>query len=251
MRGVTNTKYKNKIGTICFKVVLVEKVNPYLVESLKQLVGTQLFSTEVIPLPEGHYLVYQKSLKAAYNLFDSDKPKAYIARVIILQNILGKNSMFGRAKGFSLNISMLGTTSGSNIRNSSLLFHNGGHFSYSKLVAIPISASSEFLNKCIKCHFLNIHPDSPFMKDYIEEYRMEDFPALNVDISFTYENLDNGSFLNELKDQYSNGIVSKIRKKEELSLFRTYVSYYDIGLWNTVTNKDRNLNHLLNKKAIM
>ena len=75
------------------RIVLLEKAsNVFYNKVLNELINTELFSTEVIPLQNGSILVYQESVKAAHHVMKS--PSIVLARIIIVKDIITKSSIY-------------------------------------------------------------------------------------------------------------------------------------------------------------
>lgn len=251
MKGVTNTKYE-KIHNTSSRVVLFEKVNSNLVECLSQLIKVSLFSTTIIPLPGKSYLVYQRSTKAAYNLFGTDRYRVCLARVIILNGdgILSnaEYKMAQPRESFPFDLYSLAHSFPHSDTNKSFLFLNGNYFAYSDLVLIPISAQSKFIDLCMSCHFSKIKYSDSLNRDEINLFNMEDIPVLRVKGgSFDINELVNGRWPESLDSNRRFGKMFLKSQEGRISLFRSYIAFYDKGLWEGVTNQTKNLNHLLNR----
>jgi hypothetical protein len=222
------------------RVVLVEKTNPYLVKSLNQLTRVSHFSTTIIPLADKSVLVYQESKKAAYNIFGTTN--IILARITILERIITNRSIFNIKPQFELNYNLYSIST-----TNKVLFVNGVQFSMSMLVAIPTSAKSNFIKACMRCKELGFHHQDV---DLPQESHMEHFPVWKIPSRFLQNDLETGRFLEEFdskKYPYGCGRILQNSEKDNISLFRSWVAFYDRGLWNTVTNINQNLNKDLNK----
>lgn len=117
------------------RIVLLEKAsNVFYNKVLNELINTELFSTEVIPLQNGSILVYQESVKAAHHVMKS--PSIVLARIIIVKDIITKSSIYYTKPDYSINqaFSLLG--------NVTTFFVIGQQYSCSKLIFIPASSKN-------------------------------------------------------------------------------------------------------------
>lgn len=214
------------------RVVLVEKTNRKLVWTMEFLTNIQLFSTEVIPLLNNQFLVYQESKKAAAMVFGKNS-NIVIARVIILKNILKKNTRehthYKDYRHFNISAAM-------DFRPlSNEVVICGSMYEYSFLCSIPINAKIHFIQFCKN---FNSSRSAGKCFEYI--------PLFKIPVRFSPESLTKGTFLCELKPNHSYvGATLQNCWIDKLSLFKRYVDLYDKGLWEK-TNKKRNLNKFLN-----
>jgi hypothetical protein len=235
-----NTKVVMEKGIQSTRTVLVEKSNSFLIACLNQLTRVSLFSSTVIPLPNKKFLVYQESKKAAYYIFG--RANIVIARVVILENIITNSSALNTLPDFNLNSNI-----NINMFSGAVLFVNGAQFSMSMLVAIPSSSKEEFIKSCMRCKELNFHHQDV---DNPKESYMEHFPVWKIPCMFSGEGLRLGKFMEEFdikKYPYGSGKTLQNSKKADISLFHSWVSFYDKGLWNLVTNKTQDTNKTFNK----
>ena len=221
------------------RIVLLEKSsNVFYHTVLNELINTELFSTEVIPLQNGSILVYQESIKAAHHVMKS--PSIVLVRIFILKKILTKDSILSNKKDISINVTFC--------KQQGVIdtfFVVGQQYSFSKLMFISSSSKNNFINICIEKEVLN-HPQLEKENQYVYCSIIEKFPIFPVHFNFTVDSLTTGKFLHNFNPkEFSFGIGNRLTSpmfQHSVSLFRSYVSCYNKGLWDVVTNKDKNLN---------
>lgn len=225
------------------RIVLLEKYsNVFYNKVLNELINTELFSTEVIPLQNGNILVYQESLKAAHHVMKS--PSIVLVRVFILKKILTKYSILSTKNDISINVTFC--------KQQGVIdtfFVVGQQYSFSKLMFIPSSSKNNLINICIQKDAKN-HSKLETENQFVYCSLVEKFPIFRINFNFDYESLIRGKFLHNFNPQkFSIGIGARLTStmfQHSVSLFRSYVSCYNKGLWDVVTNKDKNLNQRLN-----
>ncbi len=229
------------------RVVLVEKSNRRLDLIMGFITRTKFLSTEVIPLSkeEKKYigtsfkenknivLVYQESKKLSSIIFRKKSSNIIIARIIILQIILNESSeIFHNVYNINPLI---------NKSHYNQLFVSGNQFSFSMLLAIPASAKHEFIKSCLNYDLLDRNG-----------LCMESFPVFKFPGYFSQNKLEDGTFLEELNPKFkalsytTAGKLLSMSHREELDIFKTYVSMYNKGMWGEM-NKENNLNRELNE----
>ena len=233
---------QNKDKELVFRVVLVEKVNHYLVKSIDNLTRKNDFSTEVIPLPNKHYAVFQKSEKAASKILGPSSD-SILVRLIILTDILDREkSVYKISASFS--IENYYRIEANRYSKEFKLFHNTTtgrkKFSYSNLLMIPASSEKEFINTCITCHFMYLNHNFNFLY----EQRINNIPALIIKANFSYEAKMFGNWFKELMGKA--GTNFKNDKKGKISLYNQYVMEYNMGMWNDGGIIE--MNYVLNEK---
>lgn len=207
------------------RVVLVEKHNIRLNAIMYFLTRTQLFSTEVIPLFKNTSLVYQESKKASVMIFGKNT-SIVLVRVIILKQILNNNSSeIVNLENFNINTKI------ANTHYTGFSF-NDSYFCFTPLIAIPASAKNTFINCC-----LNFSINSKNIFESIPIFRIPGF--------FSPEKMDDGTFLQEFKQNSNINNLIKNHWQEEVLLFKHYVYNYNEGLWMKI-NEKLNLNQQLN-----
>ena len=237
------------------RVVLIEKVNSNLAILITPLVNTSLFSSNVIPLPNGDVLVYQQSKKAAYSLIETDNPDIILVRGIIIKKFLYENVLLNKDdfSDFNLNLVLLNRL-GQSVGEP--IIYNLEQLCFSDLLLIPYSAKDIFLNYIVGSYYayndyiykiqelgkIEKTNSGMSLSDYIvikeREYRKtlmsilnsKDFPCFMIREVFSDGGMLNGRFLEELNHRkYSYGPGRRIINSREFGLmeFKKKAKEYD------------------------
>lgn len=182
------------------------------------------------------------SLKASHHVMKS--PSIVLVRVFILKKILTKYSILSTKNDISINVTFC--------KQQGVIdtfFVVGQQYSFSKLMFIPSSSKNNLINICIQKDAKN-HSKLETENQFVYCSLVEKFPIFRINFNFDYESLIRGKFLHNFNPQeFSIGIGARLTStmfQHSVSLFRSYVSCYNKGLWDVVTNKDKNLNQRLN-----
>jgi hypothetical protein len=216
------------------RLVLIEKINPLLCIMLNGIANTQMFSTEVVFLPDNKVLVYQESEKAARLIFGR-KTSIVLVRVFIIDKIIDKKEslLVGNhyeEDGFNVNYEF-NKASTINHGHGAQFFSENGQCSISSLVAIPKKGKNQFIKYCMDYDSLTIG-----------EVSMELVPVFKIMFPFNINNVKDGTFLREFE---SKDNLYNLRKKSSIPLFKYYAQMYQEGLWvafnhGKTTNKEIN-----------
>ncbi len=244
----------NNNAYINLRVVLTEKINPHLNECINYFSRVLLFSTEVIPLSNKEYLIFQRSKPVIDYIFSGfvKKPEVSLVRVIILNEVLIRNLdyMVTPAFRFSLFFENLFRSYATRYMEGhpriDSLFSKGNFSSYTELLVIPDKAISEFVSICLNCHYKSKNKVTG-NNERLSLYRMEDIPALRIRGDFSPMSESDGTWLKEFDIFTQRGQANRKAYMHKIGIFSSYASFYDKGLWKKVTNKNRNLNGVLNR----
>jgi hypothetical protein len=253
-----------KLETIDFqptRLVLTEKSNPKLELFLKKIASKEMgFKTEVHPLPNNQFLVYQESHKLAKKIFYAGKhvkaefktEKEYntmrknipivFVRVFIIKKIISKTSKFLKLSWYQDFYSEVETFSG--------LFIYGSQLSFSAIIAIPKDSASKkhFINYCLQYHYLR---GKKLSLEAIPIYKLLYHPAhydINrktlIDIIVDFEKRPK-----ETIGDYLKARIGKYRYMEEDTIcdYENHISLYHDGTWEAHNKVHKNtLNKQLN-----
>ena len=216
------------------RIVLIEKSNPILSHILNDLISTQLFSTEVIPLPKNKVLVYQESIKAARFIF-GNKTTVVIARVFILDEIINKKiTKYYKEGEFRLNFNINSQTLSGNTASNQSFYCYDSQCQFSSLLAIPKSAKITLVK-----YFIN------YGELTIGELSLEKIPIFEIKYPFNFNNLQDGTFLKEFESKQHKYNLNNVAR---IDFFKKCVHLYEFGMWaeKNKTDFDNQLNKKMN-----
>lgn len=207
------------------RIVLFEKTNKYLVDVIKDFENIELISnTEVVPLENGEFMIYQESEEFAKKFFErfvTWNSQIITARVVIFKKLNSDNIS-------NINERSLGISYKTNLNFFTNNFSFGHSSSYLLFIPASKKAKNTFLKYCL------MHKHSFFLKS--KDVFMEHLPIFKYPFFFNSIELEEGSFLSK-SGKFNFGIFKPL-----IIEFNSYVSYYNAGIWESVTNKELDLN---------
>ena len=234
------------------RLVLIEKCIPKL-QLFLQKIKSPRFTTEVYPLSDNGYLIYQENYVLAEKIFGKQKskhhPKIVICRVFILKKqLFDKNSKL-------LEVLLTRNNPYFSFYNedSYELFVHGDRLSFSSIVAIPETGKHMFIKYC-----------SSYLLLRGKQHSLERMPIYKIGFNGSYFKIDAETFLSEIDIYHHHGFppfsqkerIKEYKKIKQpiIPLFNYYVSLYGDGDWechNKVSKwkANKELNCFTNKKV--